>query len=259
MFILIGKMLKPLFTPLGFCSVLWFFSVLVYWRWSRVWGMRGAVAGIVVLLFFSNLMVGDALLGSLEDDYPILAPAACPQADAIVVLGGATYPPVPPRKSIEVGPAFDRLLHGMRLLRAQRAPLLVLTGGVISMLVGSDMTEARRMQSLALEYGVDPQVIVLEERSRNTYENAFYTRELLEKRGIKRIILVSSAMHMPRSVAVFKTQGFEVVPAPADVWVVPRPFHLARLLPNFNALEGSTIAIKEYLSTVVYRLKGWIK
>jgi len=43
------------------------------------------------------------------------------------------------------------------------------------------------------------------------------------------------------------------------VWVVPRPFHLARLLPNFNALEGSTIAIKEYLSTVVYRLKGWIK
>ena len=259
MFILIGKMLKPLFTPLGFCFVLWLISALVYWRWSRAWGTRGVAAGIVALFFFSNLMVGDALLGSLEDDYPILEAAVCPPAEAIVVLGGATYAPVPPRKSVEVGPAFDRLLHGMRLLRAGRAPLLVLSGGVISMLVGSDMTEARRLRSLALEYGVDPEVIVLEERSRNTYENAFYTWRVLQERGIERIILVSSAMHMPRAVATFKGQGFEVVPAPADVWVVHRHFHLGRLLPNFNALEGSTAATKEYMSTVAYRLKGWIK
>ena len=258
MLILVGKMLKPLFTPLGFCFVLWLLSALVYWRWSRVWGVRGAAAGIVALYFFSSLIVGDTLLGSLEDDYPILATAACPPGAAIVVLGGATYAPVPPRQSIEVGPAFDRLLHGMRLLRARRAPLLVLSGGVIPMMVGTDMTEARRMRSLALEYGVDSEVIVLEERSRNTYENAFYTWRVLRERGIERIILVSSAMHMPRAVAAFRRQGFEVVPAPADVRVVQRPFHLGRLLPSFNALESSTAALKEYMSTVVYRLKGWI-
>ena len=70
MLILVGKMLKPLFTPLGFCFVMWLLSALVYWRWSRVWGVRVAAAGIVALYFFSSLIVGDTLLGSLEDAAP---------------------------------------------------------------------------------------------------------------------------------------------------------------------------------------------
>ncbi len=258
MFILIGKLFKPLIEPMGLGSLLWIAGALVYWRWSRVWGLRCAGAGIVVVLFFSNSVVSNALVTALEDDYPILEPEACSWAEAIVVLGGSTYPPVPPRKSIEVGPGFDRLLHAMRLLRAERAPLLVVSGGGIPMLDGSDMSEARRLWSLALEYGVDPALILLEERSRNTYENALYTRELLKERGIERILLVSSAMHMRRAVAAFRAQGFEVVPAPADVQVVARPFNPIRLVPHFRALQVSTKAMNEYMGLVVYRLKGWI-
>ena len=113
MFILIGKMLKPLATPLGVSYLLWIAGALLYWRWSRSWGRRSMVAGVLVLVFFSNLLVGDAMIGSLENDYEILRAEDCPSADAIVVLGGATFPPIPPRVAVEVGFAFDRLPYVM--------------------------------------------------------------------------------------------------------------------------------------------------
>ena len=257
MFLLIGKMLKPLASPLGLSYLLWIVGALLYWRWSRRWGRRFLVAGVIVLAFFSNLVVGDAMIGSLENDYAILRAEDCPAAEAIVVLGGATFPAIPPRVTVEVGSAFDRLLHGMRLLRLGRAPIMVLSGG-LSVFAGSDMTEAERMRSLALEYGTPEQTIVLEEESRNTYENGVYTRALLQERGIERILLVTSAKHMPRAVAVFRTQGFEVVPAPTDVEAVAVDFHPRYLLPDLNGLYASTSAIREYASIVVYWLKGWI-
>jgi len=65
MFILIGKMLKPLATPLGVSYLLWIAGALLYWRWSRSWGRRSMVVGVLVLVFFSNLLVGDAMIGSL--------------------------------------------------------------------------------------------------------------------------------------------------------------------------------------------------
>ena len=84
-------------------------------------------------------------------------------------------------------------------------------------------------------------------------------REVLEERGLKKILLVTSASHMPRSAAVFRTQGIDFVAAPTDVRVVPRPFNLFQILPNFEALKFSTIATKEYIGIAVYRLKGWIE
>ena len=256
-FILIGKMLKPLATPLGLSYLLWIAGALMYWRGSRIWGRRCVVVGVAVLMIFSNLLVGDAMIESLENDYEILRAEDSPEAEAIVVLGGATFPPIPPRVAVEVGSAFDRLLHGMRLLRSGRAPIMVLSGG-LTVFVGSNLTESGRMRSLALEYGIPAQAIVLEEESRNTYENALYTRALLEERGIDRILLVTSAKHMPRAVAVFRTQGFEVIPAPTDVEVVSKSFHFIHLLPNLNGLFASTSAMREYASILVYWLRGWI-
>ena len=258
MFIVIGKLLKPFFTPLGACYILCATGALVYWRWSHVWGRRAIAAGMLILIFFSNLDVGEALVASLEDDFEILTLDEYPTAGAIVVLGGSTLPAIPPRTTVEVGGTIDRLLHGIRLLQAGRAPLLVLSGGY-TVFVNAETTEANQLQLLALEFGADPEAILLEEESRNTYENGLYTRALLQKRGIDRILLVTSAKHMPRAVGVFRTQGFEVIPAPTDVDVVPTDFHVARLMPDLVGLEASTDAIREYSSIAVYRLKGWIR
>ena len=258
MFILIGKMLKPLVSPVGLSYLLWLAGLLLYWRWSRKWGRRAVVAGILVLVLFGNQLVGEALMRSLENDYEIRRAEDCPEAEAIVVLGGMTVAPIPPRVEVEFTSAVDRLLYGMRLARLGRAPLLVLSGGY-TVFVDSKLTEADDMRMLALECGMPPEAILLEKRSRNTYENAFYTRQLLEARGINRILLVTSAKHMPRAAGVFRTQGFEVVPAPTDVGVVEGRFLPRDLLPNLGGLNNSTSALREYGSILVYRMRGWIE
>lgn len=258
MFILFGKIVTPLITPLGFAFALWVAALLCYWRGARRVARMLTLGGMAVILVFANSLVGDRLLGGLEDDFEVRKVEDYPQVDAVVVLGGVTLPSIPPRLEVDVGPGFDRLLHGMRLLRAGKGNFLILSGGTIPSLVGSEVTEAVQLRSLALEYGIPAEAILLEGRSRNTYENAIFTREVLEKHGLEKVLLVTSASHMRRSVAVFRTQGVEVVPAPTDVRVVDLPPNLGRLVPTLGGLEFSTIAIKEHVGWWVYQLRGWI-
>ena len=258
MFVFFSKLLAPLVYPLGLAATLWAAAAVLAWCGRARWARRSLIAGIAVVLLFSNAAIGEALLGSLEEEYPPAPVDSYPVVDAIVVLGGMTAPPLPPRLEIEVGDGIDRLFHGMRLLRAGKAEAIVLTGGVISYLVGSDMTEAQRLAIRAREYGVPEDQLVLEERSLNTHENAVDTAAILKDRGWQRVLLVTSASHMRRSVGVFRNEGVEVVPAPTDFQVVDKPFALRRLLPDAEALRASTKAIKEYVGLSVYWLRGWL-
>lgn len=257
MFVYVSKLLSPLVYPLGLSFSLWVAAIVLRWRGRRQWAERLVWSGVGVLLFFSNPGVSGVLLGSLENDFAPQPPEQTPRADAIVVLGGVTAAPIPPRATVEVHDAFDRLLHGVRLWKAGRAPVLVLSGGVITYLVGSDVPEAERLATMAGEQGVPRRAMLLESASRNTRENAVYTARLLAENGLKRVLLVTSASHMRRACAAFRQAGVEVVPAPTDIQVVPRPFHPARLLPDVESLRASTRAVKEYVGLAVYWMRGW--
>lgn len=258
MFVFLSKALTPLVYPLGLAFALWVAAGVLRRRGRRVWGDRLLWAGVGVVLLFSNPGVAGVLLGSLENDYEPLVPSLAPQVDAVVVLGGVTAAPIPPRLSVEVNGSFDRLLHGVRLWKSERAPVLVLSGGVIAYLVGSDVPEAEQMAVMAGELGVPDAALLLETRSRNTRENAVYTARLLAERGLERVLLVTSASHMRRACGAFARVGVDVVPAPTDIQVVPRPFSPARLLPDTEALRASSRAIKEYVGLVVYWMRDWV-
>ena len=258
MFVLLSKILSPLVYPLGQSLILWVASAVLYWRGQKRWSLRCGVAGAGIVLFFSQPLVGEWLLETLEDDFEAAPVESYPAVDAIVVLGGITAPPIPPRVSVDVQDGFDRLLHGVRLLKAERASVLVLSGGVISFLVGSDVAEAERLKALALEFGISDESLLLESESLNTHENAVFTVQLLRQRDLERIILVTSAFHMSRAVAVFKAEGLEVIAAPTDIRSVPRPMSVRRLMPDAEALRLSTIAVKEYVGWAVYWLRGWV-
>ena len=107
------------------------------------------------------------------------------------------------------------------------------------------------------DLGVPPEAILLEGRSRNTRENALYTAEILSAEGIDRVLLVTSALHMPRALATFRAAGIDAEPAPTDFEVMPEPAHLMRWLPDAEALSDSTRALKEYVGWWVYRWRGW--
>lgn len=258
MFVFLSKLLSPLVYPLGVASLLWLAAVVLHWRGHLQTAWRCGLAGIIIVLLFSNPQVAEALLGSLENDFAPAPVHSYPVVDAIVVLGGTTFAPQPPRLQVEVSGAFDRLLHGMRLLRAGRAPTLLLSGGVISFLTGSTMSEADRLAHLATEYGVAPEQLLLESRSRNTYENGLFSTGLLQERGLRRILLVTSASHMRRSVSVFSRHDLEVIAAPTDFSVVDKPFSPMRLMPDVEALRASSRAIKEYVGLCAYWLRGYI-
>jgi uncharacterized SAM-binding protein YcdF (DUF218 family) len=165
-----------------------------------------------------------------------------PSAQARVVLGGGVRPPELSGQAPDLEDGADRVWHGVRLFHAGKAPLLVMSGG--SDLSQSASSEAEVMRQLAMDLGVPIGVIVLEERSRNTRQNAQFSAEMLKAQGVKNILLVTSAMHMRRPVALFESQGLMVTPAATDHEARSR-FSAVDWLPDANALDGSGRAMKE--------------
>jgi uncharacterized SAM-binding protein YcdF (DUF218 family) len=141
------------------------------------------------------------------------------------------------------------------------------SGGVVGVDGPALQAGAESMRQLLAIMGVPENAIILEGRSRNTYENAVETKKLLDARGIKRIILVTSALHMPRSQAIFARQGFDVIPAPTDFnvtqadwdyyWTPAPAIQVFNLFPSAEALDWTMRALKEYIGMGVYRLRGW--
>lgn len=262
MFLYLSKLLPLLVYPVGIAVILIFLSVATR-RWP-VFSSGLAIAAGVVLLVFSNGWVAGRLARSLEWQH--LPSGEVTQADAIVLLGGATRAEVYPRTMTEVNEAGDRLLLAASLFREGKAPLIIASGGAIDWL-GSETPEADGMREILEFMDIPAEAIITESSARNTYENAVLVREIAEEMGIRDILLVTSALHMPRSVGIFERQGFTVMPAPADFHATEGDSgaatanpgaRLYHALPDAQHLAVSTRALKEYLGILVYRLRGWM-
>jgi uncharacterized SAM-binding protein YcdF (DUF218 family) len=184
---------------------------------------------------------------SLESAFPPVPVAAVPAAPAIVLLGGGIAPPAMGFEYPNMNQAADRIWHAARLYRAGKAPLVVPSGGSGAM--GEGTSEALAMQQLLLEWGIPASAMLLEDSSRNTAENARFSAKLLRERGIREVVLVTSALHMPRALPLFEAQGLKVHPAAADHegrQTAHWPWW-QRWLPESGALDGSARAIKEWV------------
>lgn len=259
MFFFLSKFLPEFVYPVGLTTILIIVAIFLARRRRLQIALLVTAAGLLIV--FGNGWVAGRLARSLEWRY--LPPAELPAADAIVLLGGGVRAAQYPRQSTEMNEGADRMMHAARLYREGKAPLILVSGGKIELL-GSSIAEADGMREILEFFGVPPEAILEEDRSRNTYENAVYTRELLEPRGIKRILLVTSALHMPRSVAIFEKQGFEVIPAPVDYLATVggsedgSQFRLIHFVPSAEYLDLSTRVLREYLGMLIYRLRGWL-
>jgi uncharacterized SAM-binding protein YcdF (DUF218 family) len=215
---------------------------------------------LVILLLSSNEIFSTWLVRSLEWRY--LPNGEIPQAEAIVVLGGGTRPRIVPRPWYEVNEAGDRILYGAILYKQGKAPLLVVTGGRAEWLGEGGNPESEDMAAIAEALGVPSSAIIQESQSFNTRDNAVNTKEILNKRGINKILLVTSALHMPRSMEIFRKVGVESIAVPTDFLSVQNENSkglaaILDLLPSVDALKNTTNAIKEYIGLLVYQLAGW--
>ncbi|MGC1395057.1 MAG: YdcF family protein, partial [Coleofasciculaceae cyanobacterium] len=218
----------------------------------------------LVLLLSSNSWVANSLVQSLE--WQQIPQGALPTADAIVVLGGATRSKFPPRPSVDLSEAGDRVLYGAQLYRQGKAPLIIASGGRINWR-GGGSAESADMAEIMRTLGVPDSAILQDPTSFNTYQNAVNVQQILKKQGIRKILLVTSAMHMPRSLAIFQRLGIDTVAAPTDFLVTRQELaepnssieaSLLNIVPDAFRLEMTTRALKEYLGTLIYRLRGWL-
>ncbi len=263
-FIFLSKLLPIFVYPLGLACI--FLLISLATRKKPRLGVGCVVAALLLLWLGSNDWVSTAVTRSLESRY--LPPEDLPIGDVIVVLGGGTSTPQPPRQMVDLNSAVDRVFYAAWLYHQGSAPRLLVSGGIIEWRDHQATTPAEDMAEILGMLGVPSKAIWLESESRNTYENAVYTIDLLEEAGVERVILVTSALHMPRSVAIYKKLGWEVIPAPTDYIVTDRAWdelwrsnftnQLLNFLPRAENLSQTTNALKEYLGMLVYRLRGWI-
>jgi len=264
MFVFLSKFLPLWIYPIGLVTVLLVLA-LVLIRRPR-WSAAAIAVTLAIVLISGNRWVALSLARSLEWRY--LPPAEAPAGDVIVVLGGGTHGADYPRPTVEVNGAADRVLYAMRLYQQGVAPALLVSGGYIEWLNDNPVSPAEDMAEIMTTFGIPAEDIWLQPRSQNTREDALYCAEMLRERGIDRVLLVTSAMHMPRSVALFEAQGLEVVPLPTDFTVTQRAWEdltqptfqglLVSLVPNVGNISMTTSALKEYIGTWMYGLQGWL-
>lgn len=263
MFLFLSKLLPLFLYPLGLACILLVVALVMWWRRSR-WVPFPISLALMVLLLASNNWVANGLVKSLE--WQQLPPKTLPTADAIVILGGATKSAFPPRPGVDLSEQGDRVLYGAQLYREGKAPIVISSGGRIGWR-GGGPSESADMAQILKTVGVPSSAILQDPTSLNTHENAVNVKKIIQQRGIRRILLVTSAMHMPRSLRIFQRQGIDAIPAPTDFLVSQQEIEepnsspqaiLLSLMPDTERLDRTTRAIKEYIGMVVYRLRGWL-
>ena len=229
-------------------------ALLVRTRFART-GWRIASASLVLLAIFGFSPAGNALIIPLEGRFPAWDASRGPP-DGIVALGGGVTPDV---AAAHNGPALneagERMTTVVELARRYPAARIVFSGGNGS-LTDVGETEAQAAQQLFDRLGVAAGRIELEDKSRNTFENAQFSKALVMPKPGERWLLVTSAYHMPRAVGVFRQAGFPVEAYPVD-WRTRGSEDLARLFSTMSeGLSRTDTAVHEWLGLVVYWLTG---
>lgn len=264
MFLFLSKLLPIFLYPLGLSCLLLLLAFVLLWRRPRLAAIPIGLA-LVLLLVSSSAWVSNWLVRSLE--YQHLPQANIPKADAIVVLGGATHPATPPRPWVEVTEEGDRILYAAKLFREGKAPRIILSGGRIDWEGKNNTPEAADMAELIKTMGVPETAIIQEPTSRNTRENAVNSKKIMDAQGIRTILLVTSALHMPRSLRIFQKLGIDAIPASTDFLSSDREIQelhntpqgiTLNSLPDAERLRNTTRALKEYIGIGIYWLRGWL-
>lgn len=213
---------------------------------SRRVRLAGAVlcaSGLAALWVLATPIAADSLVRRAER-YPALDPAQVGDARAIVILAGGVRVNAPEYGTSAPGAtSLERLVYGARLARVTHLPVLI---------SGSRLEAASMGDFLDQDLGVSPQW--LENRSRDTHENAQFSAVILARAGVHKVVLVTSAAHMARSVVEFNQAGIDTVPAPAAISTQGEPGVLA-YVPNADALVRSQRALYEGLGRIVQEIQ----
>ena len=252
MFFILSKVLDFLLSPAVWLVALLLLSLLVrHRRWRR--RLRWGALALLVLLT-NPALVNEALLA--WERPPVRLRQLPPHADAGILLSGITEARKSPHDRVYVQQGADRLLHTLWLYRAGRIRRIVVSGGsgALNPQPGT-RSEAQELRTLLRLAGVPDSVILVENRSRNTRENALFTKELLARHpDIRSTVLITSAFHQRRALGCFEQVGLHPSPFPAGFYSAD---HFVALVPSEEPLRLWGVLIHEIAGYLVYKVRGY--
>jgi uncharacterized SAM-binding protein YcdF (DUF218 family) len=254
---LFKKIVGPFFFPLSLCLEILILGLVLSWFTPKKKEGRGIVSiGVILLTLLSYGAFTHMLLKPLEYKYPsLLELKDLPEVRWIAVLGGGhtSDPQIPPNSQLS-GSSLSRLVEGIRAHKSLPGSKLILSGGALY----DPVPDAKVLADVALTLGVDRQNLVLETLSKDTEDEARLIKKIV---GNDPFVLVTSASHMPRSMALFRKLGMQPIPAPTDYGVKEeqeKGIHPARFFPQVGELANTDTAVYEYLGLAWAKLRGRI-
>ena len=250
-----SKILALITQPLLWVFVLLFLSLLVLRRWPRA-GRRLVGMALAVLVLMAWKPLPEAIIRQLESRYPEMAPNAKLEGYVgVVVLGGATESGRTQMAHVQpmLNDAAERMTGTVAVLRANPQLRVLFTGGE-GALMGVGQSEAERAKMFFDSLGLSGPQVQYESASRNTYENAVLTAKLQGVDPTQRWLLVTSAWHMPRSMATFAKAGWNVTAYPVDFRTGDSSDWL-----DFSMAGGAVewqLALHELVGLLAYKLTG---
>ncbi len=229
-------------------------AILANTAWHRL-GRRLLIGGLAALLVCGLSPLSDALIVPLENRFPRPDLASGGPVTGIIILGGAEDARAnPPRELAGLNEAAERLTEAVALARRFPDARLVFTGGSAALLT-TEAPESATMARLLEALGVAKERTTLESRSRDTYENAVFTRRLVNPGPGERWLLITSGWHMPRAMGCFRQAGFPVEPWPVDYRTTGRvEIWFKTAIPE--GLRQMDFVMREYAGLIMYYLTG---
>jgi len=257
MFFILSKILLFLIQPLNWIVGLLLAAWLVK---NKQWKKRLFIAGMVVLLFFTNGFISNSILKAWEvEPTPI---AELPNYTTGIILTGITDREIKPKDRVYFHKGADRVTHALHLYRIGKIEKIVISGGNSEVIPeDDDVAEADNIIGFFTMAGVSLQDIIIDNQARNTHESALNCKQILEQQfpGEKHL-LITSAFHMRRAKPCYDKVGLRVDGFSCD-------FNTGRgdefnligaLLPSASALQQWNILLKEWIGIVAYQLRGYL-
>lgn len=252
MFFVLSKTLGIMLLPINFLIGIGVIgAILLLTRFARL-GRRLMVGSLLLLAICGFSPLGNVLISALEQRFPPWD-ASRGAPDGIIVLGGSIDADLSVAHGTPVvRTAADRVIAAAALARRYPNARLVFTGGSAN-LISNDAREADYAAEMFESLGIAKSRLIIERRSRNTAENAEFSKALVDPKPGERWLLVTSAYHMPRSVGLFRKAGFDVEAYPVD-WRVGDVMSLATLA--IDGLSRTDLGAREWIGLVAYHLAG---
>ena len=243
--IYLHKILPLIFSPLMLVIGLIILGIIFNLR-------KFSLIGVIVLILSSLPIISNKFIAYLEKDYQPIEIAEIENVDAIVVLSGMIRV-IGDEENLkyEFNDSVDRFFAGLDLFNNNKSPILILTRGKMPWSLG--IAEGEYLKELAIKYGVSEENIILTDEVQNTDQEAKAIKEILTEDA--KIILVTSAFHMPRAEKVFKAANINLIPYPVDFQNSKSKTTMMDFIPSAGSLFDTSHFVREMIGRLYYNLK----